>query len=97
MYKIVRAELLAAQGKPCPYCNRPMVRPTKDHVNPKCRGYTFINNKLVVCDECNNDKGDRSLQGWFVHLRKLPDKSELTIKRIYVINALLARLRNYRN
>jgi HNH endonuclease len=35
-----------------------MAHPTRDHVRPRCRGGTVDGeNKAIVCDRCNVDKG----------------------------------------
>lgn len=55
------------EGKPCPYCRRPMMRakshlaaraPSRDHMTPRSRGGTDDpSNILVCCRACNEDKG----------------------------------------
>jgi 5-methylcytosine-specific restriction endonuclease McrA len=53
-------------GKPCPCCGNPMIpgtkqHPTKDHVIPKSRGGTLEgDNCMIVCMQCNYQKGDKS-------------------------------------
>lgn len=50
-------------GKPCPYCGEAMVRPTRDHVHPRTAGGTLHReNVLIVCYQCNQDKGGKTLE-----------------------------------
>lgn len=62
------APLAKYNGKPCPYCHKTMMygsrrRPTRDHVRPKCLGFTLNErNRLIVCSPCNHDKGSMSLE-----------------------------------
>lgn len=75
MREVRRAELVAAIGQPCPYCRDPMAAPTRDHILPRCRGGTLDGqNKALVCDPCNQDKGGRSLASWLYRLRKACDR-----------------------
>lgn len=56
--------LVEYHGEPCPYCEKPMLvgtlrRPTRDHALPKSRGGTLCAaNRVIVCNPCNNEKGD---------------------------------------
>ena len=60
-----RAALIAAEGRPCPYCGAAMrdVRPpTRDHILARSRGGgDGAVNIAIVCSPCNNDKGDKTL------------------------------------
>jgi len=52
------------QGSCCYYCEEkvPYSLITRDHINPKSKGHTFINNKVFACRACNSVKGDKSLE-----------------------------------
>jgi hypothetical protein len=52
-----------------------MAHPTRDHVRPRCRGGTVDGqNKAIVCDRCNFDKGSPSLASWLYLLGKAGDR-----------------------
>jgi 5-methylcytosine-specific restriction endonuclease McrA len=71
---LIRAELVAAIGKPCRYCGEPMVAPTRDHIRPRSKGGTLeASNKALACFRCNQDKGSRSLASWLYRLRMAND------------------------
>lgn len=63
----------AFHGKTCPYCGERMVNgksyhrrfPTKDHLNPRSRGG---GPSIVVCRQCNADKGNMPLEDWINYL-----------------------------
>ena len=57
----------------CAYCNSWNYL-TRDHLIPKSKGGKII---LLVCTECNNSKGNKSLKNW------LEDLSELSPQHIY--------------
>lgn len=71
------------EGKRCPYCERignanfiTLADCVFDHVVPRKRGGSWsLDNLCPVCAECNNTKGEMSLQTYFLvmkELRKLP-------------------------
>jgi hypothetical protein len=70
-------------GKPCPYCGRTMggkrgaalrLYPTIDHIVPKSRGGGGrSDNKVFVCVQCNQDKGDKSIETWLDELVEFCD------------------------
>lgn len=66
--RTAKPELREAHGKPCPYCEKPMLfgtpnRPTRDHVIPRAHGATLRpKNRLIVCSPCNADKGHKTLE-----------------------------------
>lgn len=70
----MRKSLHMAIGTRCPYCDRPMDgakrRPTRDHVHrPKADGGTLTDgNRLIVCHECNVNKGSASLDLFHANL-----------------------------
>lgn len=61
------------EGKRCPYCGERMVAgrsdhrrfPTKDHLNPRALGGGPA---IIVCRECNNQKGCMPLGDWIKFL-----------------------------
>ena len=72
--------LIAAHGSDCPYCGdtmaiparkrgRPRVShprfPTRDHINPKHAGG---GDTVIVCRQCNSDKGGLTLNEWLKRL-----------------------------
>jgi len=72
--EVRRAELVAAIGRPCCYCGRPMDAPTRDHIKPRSKGGTLApHNKVLACEPCNQDKGSRSLASWLYRLCKVGD------------------------
>lgn len=72
-----RAALVAALGSPCPYCGEPLNLtdrpPTRDHVEPRCRGHTLEDNCAIVCMPCNVDKGDASIGDFLAGLCRAGD------------------------
>lgn len=68
-----------AVGQSCPYCGETMHRDgprcaTHDHVQPRSRGGSNApHNILVVCWQCNNDKGDMLLEEFAYVLRRRGD------------------------
>ena len=75
MREVRRPDLVAAIGKPCAYCGEPMDAPTRDHVRPRRHGGKLTpDNKVLVCDPCNVDKGHRSLEAWLERLRRRGDR-----------------------
>ena len=66
MGAVNRTDLQAVVGAPCPYCGFIMERrgnhPTRDRIIPGHRGGTYApRNVEIVCQTCNNDKGQLSL------------------------------------
>lgn len=60
------------QGECCYYCEEkvPFSLITKDHLHPKSKGNTLVNNKLFACKLCNNLKGDKSLEEFQAEMLK---------------------------
>lgn len=75
-------------GKRCPCCEVVMTRrgksrPSRDHLTPKSRGGTFENgNQLVCCRQCNNDKGDLTIEEWAVVLADAGDRRAAIVRRL---------------
>lgn len=52
---------------PCPFCGRPMLQstptfPSREHLTPRSRGGDdSAENVVIVCNDCNNHKGDDTL------------------------------------
>lgn len=70
------------QGKPCPYCQRPMLHlthrtlaPTRDHVVPKSRGGRAV---VVCCITCNGIKGNMLPEEWESFMAAHPEWWKLT-------------------
>jgi len=83
MQTIARAELVAAVGKPCLYCDEPMTMPTRDHIKSRASGGTLEDgNKALVCFRCNQDKGARSLISWLRALREPADERADVVARV---------------
>jgi hypothetical protein len=85
--------LLTAHGKPCPYCDRTMRIahvgkrksrkpdfPTRDHVIPK--SVMPGQGTLVVCLQCNNDKGGRLLSDWLAVLVERQDPRAAHVRKL---------------
>lgn len=44
----------------CFYCNQPFTgKYTKDHLFPRCKGFTLLGNTVLSCVQCNYEKGGR--------------------------------------
>ena len=83
MHQVSRAELIAAIGKPCAYCEKPMAVPTRDHVLPRVHGGTLDGpNKVLACYRCNQDKGCSSLRKWLRRLRRAADPRAEIVARL---------------
>lgn len=79
---VTHSALVAAVGKPCPYCTTPMQyrlhrrrkrrkprHPTRDRIVSAKRGGTYAaGNVAIVCATCNNDKGHWSLPAFHAAL-----------------------------
>ncbi len=66
MDDIARATLMAARGKPCPWCGQTMTRrhrhPTRDRLHPGKLGGSYVReNVAIVCHPCNNSKAHLTL------------------------------------
>ena len=49
-------------GSPCLYCDEPIDVPTRDHIYPRVLGgRSDKKNIVIVCQKCNQDKGDLPL------------------------------------
>jgi 5-methylcytosine-specific restriction endonuclease McrA len=65
-------ELKAEYGGICPYCNTVIVKGHVDHVAPISRAGTNDRNNLVwVCQNCNVQKGDKSLLHFLLYRKNL--------------------------
>jgi len=76
----LRALLRAHIGLPCPYCTKPMLKPTRDHIRPVRYGGSLTDqNKVIVCEPCNHDRGHHTLTDWARHLRRDGDPRAATV------------------
>ena len=67
-------------GLPCPYCGRPMHKPTRAHIRPVIYGGSLRDqNKVAVCEPCNHDKGHHTLTDWARHLLRDGDPRAATV------------------
>lgn len=88
----IRAKILGL-SKECPYCGEEMIhghgalKPTRDHVMPKSKGYDLNGNKIVCCSECNGLKSNRTLVEWLIALAKKTDAKNM--ERARRINLLI--------
>jgi hypothetical protein len=76
-------EIMSAHGRECPYCGTimrvdPSKRasqkpyfPTRDHVTPKAVQPGSM--KVIVCRQCNGDKGSKTLDQWASILGQISD------------------------
>lgn len=100
-------EILAAHGRPCPYCgtqmsvghgrrkklNRPN-SPSRDHLIPK--SLMPAQGTIVVCRRCNSDKGQLLLDEWEERLRAIGDPRAPIIRDFMKRNAHLKRSRDFK-
>lgn len=58
---IGKPHLFRAQGCKCFYCGRFVAeeKATRDHLRPRCEGYTLAANQVVACLRCNQAKAAR--------------------------------------
>ena len=75
-------------GEACPYCGEAMIathrrKPTRDHLTPSSRGGSEdAHNTRIVCSDCNQDRGDRTLWEWAAALRLGGDARAARIARL---------------
>lgn len=80
-------------GKPCPYCNVKMGRhgpekATRDHKVARCKGGKLtVDNRVICCRRCNNEKGAKTLYEWF---QLLASQSDRRARRIGILLGLLS-------
>ena len=91
MREVLRAELVAAIGKPCSYCGDPMAAPTRDHIHPRSKGGTLAHGKALACLRCNGDKGSRTLGSWLYRLRKGGDRRADIVTELLATRGAFAR------
>lgn len=63
--KIIRSEVLKRDGPICYICNTFLHKNeiTHDHVTPRIRGgEDSVKNLAICCRECNEDKGNRTIE-----------------------------------
>lgn len=83
-------------GKRCPYCMRVMekagrCRPTREHMRPVSRqGPRYGINVIVTCLECNENKGNLTLEGFCYRLAKVRDPRAAHVRAW--IDAVLEKL-----
>jgi 5-methylcytosine-specific restriction endonuclease McrA len=81
MTRSLRALLRAHIGLPCPYCTQPMQSPTRDHIRPVHFGGSLTDqNKVIVCEPCNRDKGPWTLKEWIRILQRDGDPREPIVR-----------------
>jgi 5-methylcytosine-specific restriction endonuclease McrA len=87
--------LLTSHGKECPYCGEVMYVPpkgmrkrhghprfpTRDHVIPK--SVVPGQQILIVCRQCNLDKGNRTLNQWLAELKRKNDPRAAVVSAKY--------------
>lgn len=76
---------------PCPYCDEPMTRESKDHIIPKtCGGGALGSGNIArVCQPCNSIKGNMTpsamraladdIEVYAARVRKIADRVDLLI------------------
>lgn len=85
---VPRDAVEAAIGQQCPYCGWPMTghppnHPTRDHVDPTTRGGANTPaNIIIVCQVCNEDKGDHTLEEWYLVLVGAEDRRAQHVSRV---------------
>lgn len=72
-------------GKPCGYCERPMLGdryPTRDHKHPRrLGGKLTASNLLIVCRACNGEKGGKTVEQFAQELTNRGDKRAAIVWR----------------
>jgi hypothetical protein len=70
--------------KDCPYCGLPLGDSTHaDHIYPVSRGgLSTIENMVLVCDQCNLSKGDRTLREFIRKNNLDAERIESTLERL---------------
>lgn len=77
-------------GKTCAYCLQPMHKsvgrkPTRDHVYPRAMGGTLhVENVLIACVICNEEKRDMTLQSWLSILESRDDARAPIVRELAV-------------
>lgn len=75
----------------CQYCGKHLGRTsgTIDHVVPRAKGgKTDYLNCVACCKECNNTKGDKTIESVGFKLRKIPRKpSFISLYKYYIKNS----------
>ena len=63
------------QGSCCIYCKTavPFEHITRDHLYPKSKGFTLIENKVFACLKCNMCKGNLSIEEFRQKITKTID------------------------
>jgi 5-methylcytosine-specific restriction endonuclease McrA len=57
-----------------------MLKPTRDHIRPVRYGGSLTDqNKVIVCEPCNHDRGHHTLTDWARHLRRDGDPRAATV------------------
>ncbi len=75
----VSARIMRARGLACPYCGQRMDgrkrkhrnSPSRDHVYPRSKGGRRT---IIVCNGCNSDKGNLTLDEWALILLRRRDR-----------------------
>lgn len=62
-----------------------MNAPTRDHVNPRSRGFTLKGNKLWCCAPCNRHKSNRTLTEWLEVLERKPGIHRIRIGLVRIL------------
>nr|WP_074955520.1 RNA-guided endonuclease IscB [Alicyclobacillus macrosporangiidus] len=88
----VREYLLEKWGRKCVYCGAEDVPLEVEHVVPRSRGGTDrVSNLTVACHECNQAKGNQSLEEFLHHdperLRQIKAGLKTSLKGAAVVNA----------
>ncbi len=87
------------QGKCCYYCEEevPFSLITRDHLHPRSKGHTFIENKIFACRLCNSLKADKSLEDFQKSmLKKACNLLQAVVNQKFKISEVqLKRLRYY--
>ncbi|HRU40063.1 MAG TPA: HNH endonuclease, partial [Candidatus Goldiibacteriota bacterium] len=64
----------------CQYCGCHSVKPTIDHIIPRCKGgKNDWTNTVTACHACNNKKGDRTLKEAGMKLIRQPAEPKFMV------------------
>jgi len=88
----VREYLLEKFGRRCVYCDRENVPLEIDHVIPRSKGGgDRVSNLVIACHDCNQEKGNRSLEEFLAHepdrAKRIKAELETPLKDAAAVNA----------
>ena len=67
---------------------------TRDHLKPKSKGNTLIDNRVYCCKTCNQSKGSLTFKDWLVKIKKQNDYRTL-VRKNYIIGTIHVMIEQY--